>query len=125
MCIVQRANSAPEPNLNLQTGYRDIQANLTKLEENVIALLEKNEHIITNDHLGSTYQQVCNTIDWINEQLINIEPRCLMVYVEPERVDMEIGSKKLHAKTISVQITDCTDTDGENEQHKKGRGELL
>ena len=57
---------------------------MTKLEENVIALLEKNEHIITNDQLGSTYQQVCNTINWLNEQMINIEPRCLLVYIEPE-----------------------------------------
>ena len=56
--LIQRANSAPEPNVNLQTGYRDIRTNLTKLEENVIALLEKNEHVITHDHLGSTYQQV-------------------------------------------------------------------
>ena len=82
--LIQRASSAPEPNLNLQSGYRDIRTNLTKLEENVIALLEKNEHVITNDHLGSTYQQVCNTINWLNEQMINIEPRCLLVYIEPE-----------------------------------------
>ena len=61
--LIQRASSAPEPNLNLQSGYRDIRTNLTKLEENVIALLEMNEHVITNDHLGSTYQQVYNTMN--------------------------------------------------------------
>ena len=34
--LIQRASSAPEPNFNLQSGYRDIRTNLTKLEENVI-----------------------------------------------------------------------------------------
>ena len=54
--LSQRANTATEPNLNLQHGHRDIRTNLSKLEENVVALLEKNEGLITDDYLGSTYQ---------------------------------------------------------------------
>ena len=65
--LSQKADTATEPNTNLQQGHRDIRANLNKLEENVVTLLEKHEGLITDDHLGSSYQQICDSINWLNE----------------------------------------------------------
>ena len=82
--LSQKADTATEPNTNLQQGHWDIRANLTKLEENVVTLLEKHEGLITDDHLGSSYQQICDSINWLNEQMTKIEPRCLLFFIEPE-----------------------------------------
>ena len=82
--LTQRAEAAPESNSNLQWGYRDLRSNVTKLEENLISFSERFENIVSTSHLSSTYQQVCFTIDWVNEQLVNVEPKCALLYVEPE-----------------------------------------
>ena len=64
--LTQRADAAPESNANLQSGFCDLRGNVTKLEENLIIFAEKHEDIISTNHLGSIYQQVCSTIDWVN-----------------------------------------------------------
>ena len=82
--LSEKATTATEPNTYLQQGYRDIRANLVKLEDNMVTLLEKHEGLLTDVHLGPSYQQICDSIRLLNEHMTRIEPRCLLFFIEPE-----------------------------------------
>ena len=82
--LSEKAASTSEPNLYLQQGYRDNRANLIKLEDNVLTLLEKHEGLLTDGHLGPIHQQVCDSIRLLNDHMTRIESRCLLFFIEPE-----------------------------------------
>ena len=37
-----------------------------------------------DEHLGPIYQQMCDSIRLLNNQMTRIEPRCLLFFIEPE-----------------------------------------